>query len=203
MNLTYIIIGLTSVVSLMSFNKPQIMNRFMFNPYAINHNNEYYRFLTSGLLHGSIGHLALNMLTMYFFGGIVEMYFSYIFGASGAYYFVALYTLGVIVADIPTYFKQRNNPSYNALGASGGVASVLFVSIVLQPMQKICLYFFICLPGVILGIGYLIYSYFSGKKANDHINHDAHLYGALFGLVYCVVMVPHAIPNFIDQIANW
>jgi membrane associated rhomboid family serine protease len=203
MTITYIFIGITVLISWYGFSQTQVINQFIMNPYVINTRNQYYRFIASGFIHKDFGHLLWNMISLYFFGSTVEHVFKIIFGETkGAVYFVVLYFLGIIVSDVPTYFKHRNNPAYNALGASGGVASVIFVSIVLLPLNKICIYF-ICLPGFILGTIYLIYSYYHGRKSADNINHDAHLYGALFGLVYCVVLYPPAITNFFSQIAGW
>ena len=99
--------------------------------------------------------------------------------------------------------KNKHNPGFNSLGASGGVAAVIFASIILLPLQDICLYFAICMPGFILGTLYLVFSYYQGRKSNDGINHDAHLYGALFGLVFCAVLYPPSIPMFIEQVSSW
>jgi membrane associated rhomboid family serine protease len=103
---------------------------------------------------------------------------------------------------VPTYFKNKGNPAYNALGASGGVAAVVFASILFEPIRLLCFYFVLCLPGFILGAIYFIYSYFKGRGSRDNINHDAHLYGALFGLVFCIILYPASIVNFFDQLAN-
>ncbi|MBA4146208.1 MAG: rhomboid family intramembrane serine protease, partial [Cytophaga sp.] len=106
-------------------------------------------------------------------------------------------------SDIPSYFKHRHHPAYNSLGASGGVAAIIFASIVFQPTQKICVYFIFCFPGFILGTAYVIWSYYKGRKANDNINHEAHLYGALFGILFCLVMIPSAILPFVEQLSQF
>jgi len=204
MTLTYVIIGITVLISWYGFNQPDIMRKHMMNPFLIHSRQQYYRFITSGFIHKDFVHLLWNMLSLYFFGSVVEQIFKDIWGSTlGAVYFIILYVLGIIVSDIPTYFKHRNNPGYNALGASGGVASVIFVSIIFFPLNYICLYFALCIPGFILGTLYLIYSYFYGRKSMDNINHDAHMYGALFGLVFCVVMYPSSIKSFFEQIMEW
>jgi len=203
MNITYIFIGISVLISWYAFSQPDVSRKFMMNPYLINSRNQYYRFLTSGFIHKDFVHLLWNMISLYFFGSVVEEIFKIIFGASlGGIYFIALYLLGIIISDLPTYFKHRSNPGYNSLGASGGVSSVIFTSIIFLPLNKICIYF-ICLPGFILGTIYLIYSYFNGRKSLDNINHDAHLYGALFGLVFSVVMYPPSLKSFFDQILAW
>lgn len=204
MSITYIFIGITVLTSWYGFNQTNVIRQFIMNPYLINTRGQYYRFISSGFIHRDFIHLLWNMISLYFFGSIVEQAFKIIFGdVKGSLYFIALYLLGIIVSDTPTYFKHKGNPGYNALGASGGVASVIFVSIILLPLNKICLYFALCVPGFILGIGYLIYSYYHGRKSTDNINHDAHLYGALFGLVFCIIMYPPSLKNFFLQIMQW
>ncbi|HEX5172013.1 MAG TPA: rhomboid family intramembrane serine protease [Cyclobacteriaceae bacterium] len=203
MSITYIFIGITVLTSWYGFNQTNVVGQFIMNPYLINTRDQYYRFITSGFIHKDFIHLLWNMISLYFFGAVVETSFKYIFGETlGGVYFVLLYLLGIIVSDVPTYFKQKNNPGYNALGASGGTSSVIFVSIILLPLNKICIYF-LCLPGFILGTLYIIYSFYHGRKSSDNINHDAHLYGALFGLVFCLVLYPPALKNFFLQIAEW
>jgi membrane associated rhomboid family serine protease len=173
------------------------------NPYLVYTANQYYRFISSGFLHGDFSHLLWNMFSFYFFGTVVESYFSMLFGSVGAYYFVLFYLMAIVVSDIPSYFKHRKNPGYNSLGASGGVSAIIFVSIIFQPLQPICFYFVICLPGFILGFAYLIWSYFKSKNSNDNVNHEAHLYGAVFGIVFCAVMYPSSLLNFFEQLKGF
>jgi membrane associated rhomboid family serine protease len=195
--------GITVLVSLVALNKPAIMMDYMMNPYKVQTKKQYYRFITSGFLHQNNAHLFLNMFSFYFFGRNMEYIFQAVFGPLGNVYFVALYVLAIIVSDIPSYFKHRSNPGYNSLGASGAVAAVIFASIIFMPLEKICLFGLLCLPGFILGTAYLIYSYYQGRKANDNINHDAHLYGALFGAIFCIVLYPPSLGNFIQQLMSW
>ena len=201
--ITFILIGLNVIVSFYAFNRPEVKNALMMNPYRIKRQGQYYRFITSGFIHQHHMHLLVNMFSFYFFGTAIEQIFGILFGAAGNIYFIALYLLAIIVSDLPTYFKQKDNPGYNSLGASGGVAAVIFAFIIFEPLQKICLYFVLCFPGFILGVGYIVYSYYQGRKSNDNINHEAHLYGALFGLVFCIATYPASIPIFIQQISEW
>lgn len=203
MTITIYLIAITVAISFLVFNRPNLQARLMMNPYSISHKGEYYRFITSGFIHINHVHLLMNMLSFYFLGTAVEQVFMYVFGATGPVYFVALYLMSIAVSDLPTYFKQKENPRYNSLGASGGVAAIVFAFIIFQPMQYICVFFAICMPGFILGALYIAYSYYQGKKSSDNINHDAHLFGALFGLVFCVVIYPASITNFIHQVGNW
>ncbi len=202
-SLTIAIIVITAAVSLYTMNQPEVLYKLMLNPYMVTHRGQYYRVLTSGFIHKDYAHLIFNMLSLYFFGPNLEYIFSQIFGAAGSIYFVALYILGVIVSDIPTLIKHRNNPGYNSLGASGAVSAVIFACILFAPLQDLYLYFAIPIKGFIFAAIYLVYSYISSKRSRDGINHDAHLYGALFGVLFCIVLYPDSIRIFIEQISSW
>jgi membrane associated rhomboid family serine protease len=201
--ITYILIGITVVVSLYAFKDPEVMRKYIMNPYMIHSRGQYYRLLTSGFLHKDHMHLIFNMITLYFFGKIIEQVFNAVFGSLGNIYFVLLYLLAIVVSDLASYFRYRSSPSYNSLGASGGVSAIVFAFILFLPLEKIYLYFALPIPGFVLGILYIIYSYYQGKRGGDNINHEAHLYGAFFGLVFCAVLYPPALPNFFEQIRNW
>lgn len=203
MTITIALIAITVAISFYGFGRPEWQGRLMMNPYAIRHKKQFYRLLTSGFIHKDQMHLIFNMISFYFLGTMVEQVFVGLFGSAGSFYFVLMYGLAIVVSDLPTYWKQKGNQNYNSLGASGGVAAVVFAFIILEPMQYICLYFAICMPGFILGTLYLLYSYYQGRKSNDNINHDAHLYGALFGLVFCTMIYPACIGNFIRQVTLW
>ncbi|GAA4423645.1 rhomboid family intramembrane serine protease [Pontibacter saemangeumensis] len=204
MSVTLILIIITVGISLYAFQNESLMHKWIFQPYAVQRDNSWYRFVTSGFLHADFTHLFFNMFTLFFFGQAVEQTFAVIFGAeTGILVYLLLYIGGIIISDIPTYFKHRNDPPYRALGASGGVASVVFSSILFYPTNDICLYGLLCIPGFILGVLYILYSYYSGKRMGDNINHDAHLYGAVYGFVLSLVLVPRALPSFVEQIANW
>jgi membrane associated rhomboid family serine protease len=201
--ITYAIIGITCLISYYAFSRPQVMADLMMTPYLIRQRGQYFRFISSGFIHNGTSHLLWNMFSFFIFGGSMELMLKGLFGGVGSLYFILLYLMGIVVSDLPTYFKQKNNPSYHALGASGGVASVIFASILLRPLSDICLYVVFCLHGFILGTLYLGFSYYQGRKANDNINHDAHLYGALFGLVFLAVIYPRSLLIFTEYIKEW
>ena len=203
MYITYVIIAITTLLSIRAFQSSTLLASLIMNPYLTDQKQQYYRFITSGFIHKDYTHLLWNMISFYFFGTAIEQEFSLLFGSAGQFYFVALYLLAIVVSDIPTYLKHRTNPAYNSLGASGGVSAVIFAYIIFEPLSEICLYFAICMPGFILGALYILFSWYQGKKANDNINHDAHLYGALFGLIFCIIMAPGSIPHFLEQISTW
>ncbi len=204
MSITLIIILVTVIASLYAFSNEGVKQKWMLNPYAVKRHNEYFRFITSGLIHQDYMHLFFNMFPLYSFGNVVERHLAYEFPGVGKILFAALYILGVVVSDIPTYLKHQNQPYYNSLGASGGVSSIVFAAILLYPMMEMGLIFLpIGLPGFIFGGLYMFYSYYQARRGGDYINHDAHLYGALFGILFTVIAIPSSIPGFIEQIASW
>lgn len=202
MSTTLIIIIVTCVISIPLFKDQARLHAFMLNPYQVVHRNQYYRLVTSGFLHADYVHLIFNMLTLYFFGDAVEYYFNEL-TEYGTLLYVGLYLTAIVVSDIPTLLKYKDNPNYNALGASGAVSAVVFSSILFNPMTDLCLYGILCLPGFIFGLIYLIYSYYQGKRQGDNINHDAHLFGALYGVVITIAIWPGVIAHFIDQLSTF
>ena len=198
MEITFTIISIAfiSVISYLALNKPQTKYKLLLNPYRVSHNGEFYRMLTSGFIHADYTHLLFNMLTLFFFGTVVEF-------ELGKLYYVLLFVIGVIVANIPSYLKYKDMPHYNSLGASGGVSAILFCSIVYSPVSNIYLYFAIPIKGFIFAILYLIYSHYASKKGGDNINHDAHIYGALFGVVFAFIADFDLALNGVQQIPVW
>ncbi|MCC6515982.1 MAG: rhomboid family intramembrane serine protease [Chitinophagales bacterium] len=199
--ITYILIGITVVVSVLAFNNQKLLSDFMFNPYVIHQRNQYQRFITAGFIHGDFFHLFFNMYALFLFGTIVEQAFEILFPGYGNLLYIALYFSGLIMSSTFSYYKHKNNPRYNALGASGAVAAVMFACIIIYPSQKLMIMpipFFI--PSYIVGPLYLIYSYYMSKKGMDNIGHDAHFFGAIWGVIFVVLLWKEAIPNFIAQV---
>lgn len=203
LSITLIIIIVTVAISLAAFNNANIFQKGLMNPYMVFRKNEYYRLISSGFLHGSYIHLGFNMFTLYFFGRVVEQVFGQVLGDQSVLIFVLFYLSAIVISDLPTAFKNKSNPGYNSLGASGAVSAMVFASILYFPLDKICLYGFICIPGFILGFLYVIYSYFQGKNMSDNINHEAHLYGAIYGVIFALIIYPPAGLSFIDQILSY
>jgi membrane associated rhomboid family serine protease len=201
---TILLIGITVLTSYQAWKKPILLERWMFTPYLIHTKNQWDRFVLSGFIHKDNIHLLFNMFTFFFFGRVVEMFLTYRLGTGlGLVVYVVFYIGAIIVADIPTYLKHKANYRYRALGASGGVAATVFGSIVIMPLSDICLFGIICLPGFVLGLLFLIYTYVQSKKGDDGINHSAHLYGAIFGIVFVLIISPQSGLNFIEQIKSF
>ncbi|EAY31077.1 rhomboid family intramembrane serine protease [Microscilla marina] len=203
--LSVIIIAITVGISLYADKNRLFKSKWIFNPYIIESRKEYYRFLSSGFIHGGSTHLLFNMLTLFFFARQVELIYGAVFPGYGSIMFVVIYLAGIIIASIPAYVKHRGNPAYNALGASGGVSTIVFVSILCLPTSNIgfLLLPFVSFPAFFLGIAYLLYSYYMAKNSNDNIGHEAHLFGALFGIATTIAFVPGVVPRFFEAIANW
>lgn len=203
LSITLILVAGTALISFNAFNNADLRSRWIFNPYVIWKERQYYRFITSGFIHADWLHLLFNMLVLWMFGSYVERIFETVYGNWGLVLFGLLYLAGIVVSDIPSFVKHKNSPGFNALGASGGVSSVLFSFILFSPMHNICLYGLLCLPGFVWGVLYIIYTIYMGRQQRDNINHDAHLYGGIFGIVFTAAAVPETIPNFIEQISDF
>ncbi|WP_375578937.1 rhomboid family intramembrane serine protease [Marivirga tractuosa] len=202
MSTTLIIIIVTCIISIPTFSNRSRMYAWMFNPYQVVYRKQYYRMITSGFLHADYIHLAFNMITLYFFGDAVEYYFNQLTNY-GTLLYVGLYLTAIVISDIPSLIKHKENPNYNALGASGAVSAVVFSSILFNPMTDLCLYGILCLPGFIFGAIYVIYSYYKGKQQGDNVNHDAHLFGALYGVIITIAIWPGVIMRFIEQLSTF
>jgi membrane associated rhomboid family serine protease len=156
---------------------PNMLARNLLRPYWLLKERTYSTLITSGFIHGDFGHLLFNSLTLFFFGPPLEQ-------RIGTEKFLALYFIGLVLSSLGTVYKQRNNPDYAALGASGAILAVLFAFIVYYPTQNIYLYFALPIPAVLFAFGYMAYSWWASKNRRDNINHDAHLDGALTGLIF-------------------
>jgi membrane associated rhomboid family serine protease len=198
--ITLSIIVLTCLVSVTAFNNSKILEDLIFWPPAISVRHQYYRFVTCALIHADIMHLAFNMITLYFFGRVMEAYYMGVLGLPHFYYGV-LYVGAVIVANIPTYLKRKGDYNYRSLGASGGVCAVLFAFVLLRPWTTIQV-FFIPIPAIIYAGLFLAYSVYMGKRGGDNVNHDAHFWGALFGVVFTIAVRPGVIEIFLNELSH-
>jgi membrane associated rhomboid family serine protease len=141
------------------------------------------------------------MLVFYSFGEIVEGYFRLYFIHRYFLYFVLLYVGGLMLSIIPAFGKHKNDVFYNAVGASGAVAAVIFSSIILYPTGKIMLFFIpVGIPSSIFGLLYIAYEYYMSKRSHDNIGHDAHFWGAVYGVIFTLVLRPQLGLDFLRQI---
>ncbi len=196
--ITIVIIIITALISFTSFNNEKITNDLIFWPPMIKEKHQYYRFITSGFIHADIAHLAFNMITLYFFGRAMELFFIAKIGKIG---FLLFYIAGIIVSEIPSYIRHRNNYHYRSLGASGAVTAVLFSFILLAPWQTLYV-FFLPVPAIIFAALYVGYSIYMDRKGGDNVNHSAHLWGAVWGVAFTILMEPNVLSHFLSQLMN-
>ncbi len=202
LSITNILVGITVVISLIGFQNQELVNKLLFHPVSIRGRKEYYRFITSGFIHADLMHLAFNMIALYSFGNSIESVFIQLFGPIGSAYFLIMYLTAIPIASIYDFFDNKNNGRYAALGASGGVAAIIFSSILFDPFGTIRVYF-IPIPSIVFGFLYLAYTIYMSKKGNDNIGHFAHLFGSIYGVLFTIAIYPSIVPYFIQQLSNF
>jgi len=201
MIITIIIISVTVLISLLSLNNIELFDRLKFNAYDVKHSNQWYRFFSYGFLHSGWVHLLINMVVFYSFGTIVEQVFRGFFKEKYILYYILLYLGGLLLSIIPAYGKYKNDVFYNAVGASGAVSSVVFASIIILPKAPISFFFIpVEIPAWIFGILYIIYEFYMTRKAKDNIGHDAHFWGAVYGVIFMIALKPSLAVGFLKQI---
>ena len=196
--ITLIIIAITSMVSFMAFKNTKLMNDLILWPPAITRQHEYHRLVTYGLVHADFTHLLFNMVTLFFFGRVMEGFFSERLGVFG---FALFYIGGLVVSILPTYLKNRNNPQYRSLGASGAVSAVLFAFILLAPWQMIIV-LVVPLPAIVYAVAYTAYSIYMDRRGTGYVNHSAHLWGAAYGVLVTLLVDPRVLPYFLSVLTH-
>jgi membrane associated rhomboid family serine protease len=200
MNLSYtlILIGITVLTSWLALNDRGLLDRLLLWPPAIARQGQWYRMVTHGFVHADFPHLLFNMITLYFFGSLVEQTY---FADLGPLAYLAFYVGGLVVASLPSYIRHRNDAAYRSLGASGAVTAVLFGYILLAPWQMIFV-FFLPVPAIIFAVLYVGYSIWAQRRGKDNIGHSAHLTGASYGVIVCILIEPRVLPHFLAQLTN-
>jgi len=193
--ISLVIFALTIIVSVIAFKNGKLMERCILRPYRMFRHREYERLITSGFVHANGWHLAMNMITFYFFGFPLEEHI-------GSLKFVLLYLIALVLSDVGTSLKHRKDPNYASLGASGAVLGVMFAYIVYAPTATIVLFPLpVPIPGWLYAVAFLGYSYWqSSQNRADYINHDAHISGALTGLAFVGLTDPRAFQYAIHSI---
>jgi membrane associated rhomboid family serine protease len=179
-----------------------MFNKYLFSPYAVVHYKQYYRLFTHAFLHVDYIHLAFNMFALYVFGAdLLEKEFFYLFGEKAILYYILLYVGGIIFSSVFELIRQKNNPSYSSVGASGAVNSVVFSAILLNPTMGMGFLFIpIPIPAWLFGLIFLGYSWYMAKKGTDNIGHNAHFFGALFGFGFTWLLKTDALLLFFERI---
>ncbi len=198
MSTTLILIAITCAVSFVAFNNPKMTDALILWPPAVTRDNDYYRLMSYGLVHGNFQHLLFNMITLYFFGRVMEDFYNASLGDFG---FAFFYVLGLVASILPTYLRHRSDASYRSLGASGSVSAVLFAFILLRPWATIYIYV-IPVPAIIYAGAYIAYSIYMDRRGGDNVNHSAHLWGAAYGAVFTIAMEPRVFSHFLASLAD-
>lgn len=194
--LTICIIVLTALVSFSAFGNAAVFDKLCLNPYIMNGNSkEYFRVVSVGFVHADIGHLAFNMISLYFFGTQLE---KYVFSESQ---FVIFYISAIVLSCLPDYAEHKNNPDYRSCGASGAVSAVLFALVLFNPWGIVYIKFIIPVYFILFAVGYLAYSYYMSKReTQSRIAHNIHLWGALYGLAFTLICKPESLRLFLNAI---
>lgn len=202
MNLLLILLISTIAISWQSFQNEKLQEKLLFIPYKVKHNHEYYRLISHLFIHADITHLAFNMLSLYSLGSLFEQQLNLSFGATiGSFHFITLYFLGGLAAAGVIYIRNKNNPSYRSLGASGAVSAIIFASIIWNPSMNLFLMFIpVPIPAYLFGPIYLLIELFALKRGESGIAHDAHISGALFGIIYVLILDIEKGKQFFDLI---
>ncbi|WP_158990451.1 rhomboid family intramembrane serine protease [Mucilaginibacter sp. L196] len=183
---------ITIITTVMAFNNQELLSELILHPYSVARKKRIYTVITSGLIHGDWMHLAFNMFSYYFFAFNLEK-------AMGHWQFGLLYIASLILSDLPTVYKHRDDYQYRCLGASGAVSAVIFGSILYNPTASM---YIMPIPfainSIVFGILYLIYCHFASKHARDNVNHEAHLFGALSGLIITIILHPGVVNTFVQ-----
>lgn len=194
-------IGFTSFST---FRRQELYQKLVFWPYVIQEEGSWYRFLSSGFIHANWPHLLVNLWVLWMFGRFVEGAYAQLFGSAGPMIYLSMFLSCIVVSELYSFFKHKDNPSYRSLGASGAVSGVLFTFVLLEPLQGIGLLFIpFYIPAFLFGILYLLYSWYMARKGNDNIGHDAHFFGALYGMLFLIILKPGVVSNFIQQIQSY
>ena len=198
MSSNLIIIAVTCIVSIMAFSNSGLMQDLILWPPAISRDKQYYRLVSYGLVHADPMHLFFNMFTLYFFGRVMEQLYNAVLGPLG---FVLFYAGALVASILPTYLRNRGNSRYRSLGASGAVSATLFAFILLQPWAQI-LVLVIPMPAILFAVLYVVYEFWLERQGADNVNHNAHLWGAAYGVLFTIVMEPRVLGVFFSQLVR-
>ena len=195
-SLSLIIIVVTAIISNRAFNNPAFKGDLLFHPSSIKRSGQYHRFLTSGFIHQDLQHLGFNMLTLFFFGAGIEQVFDFAVGpAMGKTCFLLFYLSAIVFSSLHTYIRYQDYAGYTALGASGAVTAVVFASVVFDPWNW---FIYPPVPAIVFAGLYIYYSNYMDKYGRDNIGHNAHLWGAIYGIAFTIVFFYFTQPALLE-----
>jgi membrane associated rhomboid family serine protease len=195
---TLAILALTCIVSFVAFSNRALLDRLVLWPPAITRQGQYDRLLTCGFVHADFAHLLFNMFTFFSFGAYMERLFTPRIGAIG---YAAFYAAGIVISALPSFLRHRDDAGYRSLGASGAVSAVLFAYILIKPWSMILVFAF-PVPATVFALVYLGYTIYMDRRQTDRINHSAHLWGALYGILFTLALEPSLAGRFFEQLVH-
>lgn len=198
--MTIVLVAFTCFVSYMAWERPGLLNKLSHHPYSESHDGAYYRLVSGGFVHGSWGHLGINMFVLYQFGDIVERLFTQMFGSgTSMLVFLVFYLSAIVVANLGTFFKHKNNPRFSSVGASGVTSALVFIYAIFDPWQ---MFLFPPIPAILFAILYVGYSTWASNNGKDNIDHMAHLYGGLYGVLFMLIAYPDTFNIFMNRLVD-
>jgi membrane associated rhomboid family serine protease len=195
-----LIVVVTSLISIFAFSNHRAVEELSLKPVLVYHRFHIHRIFTHSFIHADWVHLIVNMYVLFIFGEVCMNNFALYFGDKAGLYFLELYFFSLAFSSVYSIIKYKNNPNYSAVGASGAVMAVVFTTIFFDPWNKLWFFGVVPVPGIVFGLLYLGYSVYMGKKNRDNIGHDAHFFGALFGLIFPVIVEPQLLNLFADKL---
>ncbi|MDR5862639.1 rhomboid family intramembrane serine protease [Halomonas campisalis] len=195
MSMTLALVAVTTAVSLLAWRWPRLFDALIYWPPGVAR-GQWWRLLGHGFIHSNGTHLLFNMITLYFFGTVMELVLTPRIGPLG---FVLFYLSGLLVAILPTHLRQRRNPRFRSLGASGAVSAMLFAYILLRPWSLLFV-FFIPVPAILFAAAYIVYSFRAQRHGGDNVNHSAHLWGGAWGVAFMFWLEPALALRFFHEL---
>ena len=185
-----ILIVITVIVSMSAFNNNQLKDRLLYSPYSCKHDGDYFSMFGHMFIHADTMHLLFNMMSLFFLGSMLEDELMFTYGnVRGEAHFLVIYILGGLFATLIPYIRHQDNPSYRSLGASGAVSAVIFAAILWNPKMELMIMFLpIPIPAYIFGPLYIAFEYWADRRGGTGIAHDAHIGGAIFGVLYVLII---------------
>ncbi|MEM1087917.1 MAG: rhomboid family intramembrane serine protease [Pseudomonadota bacterium] len=190
---TFALIAANVIASFIAFSNPRFMDQNLFHVGPILHGKQWYRTVTSGFLHGDGFHLLMNMYVLYLFGRILE---AQVLGTIG---FLIVYFVSLIGGSAWSLLENRHKPDYRALGASGATSGLILSFCLFAPFAMLVL-IVIPMPAIIFGALFIFISAMLAQRDNKVIGHEAHLGGALAGLLITMLVEPSALSIFSEQV---
>lgn len=198
MLITHFILIVSIFLSLKAFNDKLFFHQLAFSPYDVKHNGKWFKVISHAFIHADFTHLIFNMFVLWQFGEAMELSMKSHFGVIGGLYFLLLYFGGILFSTLLSFTRHQDNQNYISVGASGAVSALIFAGIIMMPDMRLSpLFFPFPIPGFIFGFIYITAEIIMDKVGKTNIAHDAHLLGAIFGMIFISVLDIQILKDFV------